>query len=464
MTTPEPALEPDKPRLLSIEHLDRSTLAGRTQRFAGVRVRIGRRPDNDVVFDPQADRAVSSYHCELLREGDQVTLRDLGAQNGTYIGETQITGDHPLSLPVDIRLGQHGPLLRLALVADEPVAAAPSAQRSGIGEATLERAISTATGHERTRSRRALKVLLAALAVVAIGAGVIIWRHGERMDREAADRTAAQRQMHDELTATREAAAAAQNAWSELAKHIRGSVFLCVAEDPAKGVSGIGTAFVIGEHGLLATNAHVAQMLREMPVRAVVQNGTGRAFMVKRIAIHSAYKGPMSPDVALIDIDTEGQTLVALQLAALTDLKNLDVGTELGTMGYPGELGESYFAQRSGAQQQLFSGAVATFKTGRIGRLMTYDLDAGGFMTRKIIQHSASLTGGTSGSPMLSIDGKVVGLNNAGLDQSVMVANEGAAAAPMRMANPAQIGHAIRVDELSSLLNKPVWVELPANP
>ena len=82
--------------------------------------------------------------------------------------------------------------------------------------------------------------------------------------------------MHDELTATRDAATAAQASWADLAKHLRGSVFLCVAEDPAKGVSRIGTAFAMGEKGRLATNAHVAEMLREISLRAVVQNGPGR--------------------------------------------------------------------------------------------------------------------------------------------------------------------------------------------
>jgi len=444
---------------LHIEHLDHSTLVGRTQIFTGERVRIGRRPDNDVVFDPQADRAVSSYHCEIIRQGDHVVLRDLGSHNGTFLGDEQISGDRDLVLPADIRLGKNGPLLRIALSA--AVAVAPTSQPIGIGEATLERAINTATGHERKRSRQTVRYLVTTIVVVALAIGAAVWRHGSRLDRESADRAAAQDRMHAELESNRQtaakSAAAAQNAWSDLAKNISGSVFLCVAENPLTHESGIGTAFVVGPRGLLATNAHVAKMLYDMPARAVIQNSTGRAFDIKRLAIHPEYSTPLSPDVALIEIETEGEIITPIPLADWTDLQALDVGTELGTLGYPGELAETYFAQHG--KDEAFTGAIATFKTGRIGRMTTFDLDAGVLTTRKVIQHSASLSGGTSGSPMMTINGKVVGLNNAGLDQTVLVsgAGPGSGVSAMRMANPAQIGYAIRVDELRAVMEKPDW-------
>jgi len=46
------------------------------------RVGIGRADDNLLAFD---DASVSGHHCEIVRDGDVYTLRDLGSTNGTTI-------------------------------------------------------------------------------------------------------------------------------------------------------------------------------------------------------------------------------------------------------------------------------------------------------------------------------------------------------------------------------------------
>ena len=73
-----------------------------------------------------------------------------------------------------------------------------------------------------------------------------------------------------------------------------------------------------------------------------------------------------------------------------------------------------------------------------------------------LIQHSASLSGGTSGSPMLNIDGQVVALNNANVSYLVVTQKETDTHVE-RTPSAAEIGLAIRVDVLTKLLKDVGW-------
>lgn len=49
--------------------------------------RIGRNPTNDICIH---EASVSSFHCEMIVEGGQVTVRDLGSTNGSYLDKRPI--------------------------------------------------------------------------------------------------------------------------------------------------------------------------------------------------------------------------------------------------------------------------------------------------------------------------------------------------------------------------------------
>jgi DNA-binding NtrC family response regulator len=64
--------------------------------------RIGKADDNDLVL---GDDTVSRHHCELVREGSAVRVRDLGSTNGTRVDGTRVT-DALLSPGAVLRVGE----------------------------------------------------------------------------------------------------------------------------------------------------------------------------------------------------------------------------------------------------------------------------------------------------------------------------------------------------------------------
>lgn len=66
------------------------------------RITIGRKADNDIVV---ADEAVSSHHCQILRENDDLYLEDLGSRNGTFANRGRIVSRFRLSVDDVVTVG-----------------------------------------------------------------------------------------------------------------------------------------------------------------------------------------------------------------------------------------------------------------------------------------------------------------------------------------------------------------------
>jgi pSer/pThr/pTyr-binding forkhead associated (FHA) protein/S1-C subfamily serine protease len=254
-----------------------------------------------------------------------------------------------------------------------------------------------------------------------------------------------------ELKKSQEAAGASAHVWADLVDRYKESVFLCVTR--TRDGIGFGTAFAVRENGVLATNAHVVEMFKGGAENFVIQNGTGHVFTMVDKASNPNFKGVSSPDVGLLRIETEGKTLVPFPLADDAALKKLRIGTQLGTLGYPGELGATYL-QNFDPRSKAFRSAGATYKDGSISQITNYKGEVADFASSMRIQHSASLTGGTSGSPMFTADGMVVALNNSSLD---IMTPRGGNQGQIRQKSAAQIGYAIRVDELRRFLLNTGW-------
>ncbi|GAB3100909.1 FHA domain-containing protein FhaB/FipA [Isoptericola nanjingensis] len=78
-------------------------LAGTTLPLSSASILIGRSPGCTLVLD---DDYSSSRHARIFPQGDQWYVEDLGSTNGTFIGDTQVSGPQPLAPGVGVRIGQ----------------------------------------------------------------------------------------------------------------------------------------------------------------------------------------------------------------------------------------------------------------------------------------------------------------------------------------------------------------------
>lgn len=244
-----------------------------------------------------------------------------------------------------------------------------------------------------------------------------------------------------------------QETWSDLVEKYHESVFLCLGYSSDAG-QGIGTGFVIRADGLLATNAHVVKVLEKYSEHFAIQNGTGKVFRISKMVAHPQHRGLQSPDVGLIQIDMQGETLRPFDLATESTLEQLRIGTQLGTLGFPGELTPAYL--RDFVPNKEFVRTVqATFKDGWVGRITNYRFENDDQQFSKYIQHSASLSPGTSGSPMFNLKGEVIAVNSGTLQiESDLTIEVDGRKQTTTVTNPsaAEIAFAIRVDELRTVL------------
>lgn len=90
-------------------------MTGRSHELTVDKTTIGRVDDNTF---PIIDPSVSSHHCEILLQGQDVKVRDLGSTNGTFIEGEKIT-EAALKPGQILRLGQ----IQLRLEAESTQAA-----------------------------------------------------------------------------------------------------------------------------------------------------------------------------------------------------------------------------------------------------------------------------------------------------------------------------------------------------
>lgn len=101
-------------------HHQSGSKSGQTEKFTASKkeIRIGRGPDNDVVFDPLKEDIVSRNHCRILRDdvnSDEYTIEDLGSKNGTYLNDKHIKEATRIISGDKVRLGKDGPVFEFDL-------------------------------------------------------------------------------------------------------------------------------------------------------------------------------------------------------------------------------------------------------------------------------------------------------------------------------------------------------------
>jgi pSer/pThr/pTyr-binding forkhead associated (FHA) protein len=79
------------------------TLAGTRIALTGKPILIGRANDSTLVL---TDDYASTRHARISATNDVWYLEDLGSTNGTYVGQTKVSGPIPLEAGVVIRIGK----------------------------------------------------------------------------------------------------------------------------------------------------------------------------------------------------------------------------------------------------------------------------------------------------------------------------------------------------------------------
>jgi pSer/pThr/pTyr-binding forkhead associated (FHA) protein len=425
-----------------IRQLGQSTLGDRFQSFDQPVVRIGRRPDNDIAYDPIGDPLVSGYHLEIRTEQGRITLLDLNSSNGTFIGTRRISPGLSIEIapPEEVLLGgRDGPVLKIELETNATTASPdavstrrihtppspqvprvsvesaipagselqrPTPEKRSFGEQTMLRMMSHATRHERRR----VLAMVSALFVVVAAASYSFFRINDRPPTPSP--SFAREDRREELQ--RHLTEARSRVYVVIRQQINGHEV--AAEDA------FGTAWSV-RPGRLATNGHVADIIRQAKgranVRFLARNSGSNDMRISGYDIHPGWeefqrlestylKGRNSDDAAAVRTGCDVALLIVdkrdvvhqsapLPLADDVELRSLKQADPIGFSGYPLE-GIGINTKQP----------VALVRTGDMSAMTDFFLGETAFENAHLIAFTMAGAGGASGSPVLAASGKVI--------------------------------------------------------
>ena len=149
-------------------------MTGRTHELKVDKTTIGRLDDNTFQI---AEPSVSSHHCEVLRRGADVVVRDLNSTNGTFINGEKVS-ESVLKPGQVLRLGQ----IEMRLEPDVPAAPAKKVDQTvvmqrGVSLNELEQG-TRASGFDTTskgfskKDNKVNKIFI--ITVVIVGAVIVL--------------------------------------------------------------------------------------------------------------------------------------------------------------------------------------------------------------------------------------------------------------------------------------------------
>ena len=160
-----------------------------------------------------------------------------------------------------------------------------------------------------------------------------------------------------------------------------------------QNATALGSGFVYDKQGHIITNDHVVGDAKIVDVTFV----DGNKYTAKIIGTD------IYSDVAVLKIQIQNMTQLQkqpfLKPLVIGNSSKLEVGDQVIAIGNP-----------FGLDNTLTTGIVSA-----IGRVLPPATEAGGFSIPNIIQTDAPIAPGSSGGPLLNIQGQVVGMNTAGI-------------------------------------------------
>ena len=187
---------------------------------------------------------------------------------------------------------------------------------------------------------------------------------------------------------------------------------------------GHGTAWVVSrEHRLLATNAHVADIMHKAGGKMfAIVNGTATVYRVEHVWYHPGLRRivggtvikstdpsegevfPDSPDLAILQLASDGPELpTELKMAGPEHFPSL-LARPVAMFGYPGY---------DTSWPQIGENAEATYHDGVISRFTNFQNSISAPLAeRQFVQHTMGTWVGFSGSPIFLPSGEVICINN----------------------------------------------------
>ena len=403
----------------------RGAAAGKRIDVAGTRVTFGRGPDNDVMFPPD-DVHASIRHAEARLVEGRWLLSDLGSTNGTFVGGQRIGREHALQNGVQLEFGTGGPVVQVHIAGEatgQRTVMAPVPAGSG-GRTAFYRAL--VDDGVRKASRTLRWTIAVAVGTLVLGGAVAAY---------VLTRPPAEERASEGDTA------------KSIAVRFEKALFMLIAQADGHE-TGFCTAFAVSVDGVLATNAHCVQTLKDLQasgaaIVARMNRDPASTWPVTRWKEHPGYQGkPMSADVGVVLLGLGGRTLpVATTLASDDVQRSLAAGEPIYTLGFPGQVMNE-------------ARPAADFRAAYVSRLTTYDNTPGTPATSRVVWHSALTSKGTSGSPIFNESGEVVAVNNGGLSaREVWIKDPQGTFRPEVTYEATGLNFGIRADALRELLD-----------
>jgi S1-C subfamily serine protease len=368
--------------------------AGQREIIDAELITVGRAPTNTLAFAPNDTRA-SARHAEIVYDGADYILRDIGSTNGTYINGVKVltarlrTGDI-------IEFGTGGPQVMFEYEGDAATVTSTqvptSLNRTEVGRSHKEFGRTTVRlmiDHAVRKSSTQFRVMVSTLVVLvaALSATVVLMFFRTPATTPPADFRAIARQnqgavvfVYVRFTLTDE----------------RGQA---LEEDAATG-----SGFVASPEGHIVTNRHVLQLWEYDP-EWVKHRYKG---IIREIRVVFADQSPdeSRPATVVRISDSTESDLAVLKVEPFDgmphlskfnrDTSSLSQGDPIAVIGYP--LGKELFEITKARK------AETTFSQGVISKVSAAK-----------IQIDASANQGNSGGPILDAEGRVVAVLTQGL-------------------------------------------------